>query len=90
MVRVTVILPDGRKGQVEVDPYASRSEVKRTIVNDLKLGKPENFLLAVAGTPESEDTAIGNIELRDGDIIFVLGLQSARGVPVKLNPDDFK
>jgi hypothetical protein len=90
MIRVTVILPDGRKGQVEVDPHASREEVKRTIVSDLKLGKPENFLLAVAGAPESEDTTIGNIQLKDGDLVFILNLQAARGVPVKLDPKSFK
>ena len=90
MIRVTVVLPDGRKGQVEVDPSASLDEVKRAIVSDLRLGKPDNFMLAVAGVPESDDRAIGNIKLKDGDFVFILDLRLARGAPVKIDPNAFE
>lgn len=88
MVKVTVILPDSRKGQVEIDPSAPIEEVKKTIVQDLKLGKPENFILTIAA--QSEDTAIGNMKLREGDLVFILDLKVARGAPVKLDPKNFK
>jgi len=88
MVKVTVVLPDERKGQVEVDPSASIDAIKRTIVNDLKLGKPENFLLSIASL--EEETPIGSLRLKDGDVIIVISLQAVRGAPVKgLDPSQF-
>ena len=90
MIRVTVILPDKRRGQIEVEPSASLDEVKKAIVTDLKLGKPDNFVLAIAGTSDPDDRAIGNIKLKDGDLVFIVDLQLVRGAPVKMDPKDFK
>lgn len=87
MINVTVVLPDRRKGQVQVDPLASIEEVKRTIVTDLQLGKPENFILAFAPT---QDISIGMAQLQDGDIVFVMESQAARGNPAMLDPKSFK
>jgi hypothetical protein len=86
-IKASVILPDKRKGEVEIDAAASIGEVKRAIVNDLNLGKPENFILAVS---VDEEISIGNIKLKDGSRIFILESQLARGAVVKfVDPQGF-
>jgi len=88
MITITVVLPDRRKGQIQVEPSAYISEIKKAIVNDLNLGRPENFILAVA--TQSESTPIGNLKLRNGDLVFIIDVQMAKGSPAKIDPNAFQ
>lgn len=88
MINVTVILPNKKRGKVQVDPSASIEEVKNTIVKDLNLGKPENYLLSIVHA--SEDRPIGGAKLQDGDIVYVLDARDIKGASVVFDPKSFQ
>lgn len=89
MVNVTLVLPDGRRGPLEVDPTASIEEVKKTIVSDLGLGDPKNFRLAFSY--QTEDQLTGESYLHEDDVIFLMeSIEARKERPAKLDPDVFK
>jgi hypothetical protein len=73
---VTVVLPDKRQGDIQIDPTASIDEIKRVIVTDLGLGRVEDFVLAISTSDES--TAVGDIKLREKGLIWLIDLKSSR------------
>ena len=90
MIRVTVILHDKRKGEIEVDPHASLKDVRKAIVTDLDLeGVPEDYLLAVAD--KAQVASCGNVQLTDGDFMFLIQASDTKPAPVqKINKESFK
>lgn len=92
MINVTVVLPDGKRGKVKIEPNASIGEVKRTIISDLKalgLDKPERYVLALAVNASREnDTPVGQLQLKDEDYIYILSL--IVGKPAEVDPTRFK
>lgn len=87
MLKVTVMLPDGRKGEIAVHPTATINEVRKVIVDGLKLGNSEDFLLAIVDKDQS--SSVSNIELREGDLLILIAAEETKQVKVALNEDSF-
>lgn len=88
-IRVTVILHDKRKGEIEIDPGATLKEIKSTIVADLELGEPKDYILAVAD--KEQESISGNVVLQDGDFMFLIQIADTKQRPVSKNlKDKFK
>lgn len=87
MLRVTVVLPDDRKGDIEVEPEALISEVKSAIVNDLDLGEPNEYILAIADKEEA--ASVGNMKLQDGDFLILIKSSRTKPPVAKIDKSSF-
>jgi Ubiquitin-2 like Rad60 SUMO-like len=70
--KVTVILPNKKKGVIQVDPSTPIQTLKKALLEEQGIRNPENYYLAVATS--RENVQIGNIGLSDDDIIYIFDL----------------
>jgi len=74
--KVTVILPNKKKGVIQVDPTTPVHVLKKALLEAQSITNPENYCLAVI--PHRENVAVGNIVLADNDIIYIFELGSVQ------------
>ena len=88
MIRVTVILPDKRKGEIEIDPNARLIDVKNALVNDLSslTNASEEYILAVID--RDQKSSIGKIEIQEGDSLMLLDISETKSRPIPKTSDD--
>ena len=80
MIRVTVILPNKKKGEIDIDPQARLIDIKNALVDDLGLGNHNDFILAVI---DKEQTSMaGKIELQDGDSLMLVSISVTNPRPI--------
>lgn len=74
--KVTVILPNKKRGVIQVDPSTPIHTLKKALLDSENIQNPENYYLAVA--TKRANATLGNIGLSDGDIIYIFDLGSVQ------------
>lgn len=83
---VTVVLQEKNvKGKVDINPSLSISKLKQTLVKLLDLDNPDDYVLALSvNTARENEAKIGDLEIKEGDFIYLLSSETFSQPPVKI------
>ncbi len=84
MIEATIIIIDKNKTEVkkaDIDPAASFDRIKRSIINGLTLGEPNDYEIFIS--PKSQKDPIQNYIPADGDKIAIIKKDNTNENPVK-------
>jgi hypothetical protein len=96
MAKVTVVLPDNKRGPAKINPSSKINEVRNELVTMLiqagllpPSSKVEDYGIAIMSM--DSQTEVSSINLKDGDFIFIIDRGRSHGAAVdKIDPHEFQ